>query len=195
MMITDLNASKLSRLDAAKPAATDGLAKSRGFPPVVGPAPRVLLLGSLPGRASLAAGRYYAQRRNAFWPIMNALCGAGPELPYRRRLAALKRAGIALWDVLLAAERRGSLDAAIVTATLEINAIAEFLATQPQITCVGFNGQKAATLFRRYVEPHMPARPIALVTLPSTSPAYASLRVDQKAARWQRLLAPHLGSD
>jgi len=194
-MITDLNPSKLSPVSGVEPASTRGTGKSRGFPPVVGSAPRVLLLGSLPGRASLAAGRYYAQPRNAFWPIMEALCGAGLELPYRRRLAALKRAGIALWDVLHAAERPGSLDAAIVTATLEINAIAELLTAHPRITCIGFNGQMAAHLFRRHVEPLMPAREIALVTLPSTSPAYASLRVEQKASRWRRLLAPYLGSE
>lgn len=170
---------------------TAAIEPSRGFPPVVGPRPRVLVLGSLPGRASIEAGQYYAQPWNAFWPIMGAICDAGPELRYAERLTALRRAGIALWDVLGAAERPGSLDARIVAATQEINDIAALVARQPTLGAIFFNGQKAADVFRRHIEPGLP-RAITLVSLPSTSPAYASMRRDDKLAIWREALLPFL---
>ena len=62
----------------------------------------VLVLGSMPGAASLARTEYYGHPRNAFWPIMGALFGAGPELPYAERTARLTAAGVQcelhLWD-------------------------------------------------------------------------------------------------
>jgi hypoxanthine-DNA glycosylase len=166
---------------------------SRGFPPVVGRAPRVLLLGSLPGQASLAARQYYAMPQNAFWRIMRELCSAGPELVYARRLAALRRAGIALWDVLHAAERSGSLDARIVAATQHVNDIAGLLDRHRSIELVAFNGQKAAAIFRRHCATHLPRSDLELVTLPSTSPAHAAMSPAQKVEVWRSALAPYLG--
>ncbi|HUF73428.1 MAG TPA: DNA-deoxyinosine glycosylase [Gammaproteobacteria bacterium] len=165
---------------------------SRGFPPVVGPAPRVLVLGSLPGRASLEANQYYAQPRNAFWPIMGALCGASPALDYSARLAALVDAGVALWDVLLEATRPGSLDSSIVTASQRINDIASLIACHETIGLVAFNGLKAAGIFRRHIEPGLSRGNLATAALPSTSPAYASLTREDKLERWRRALAPYL---
>ena len=173
-------------------AAGTAIDLARGFPPVVGRAPRVLLLGSLPGRASIAAGEYYAQRQNAFWRIAGALCGAEPDLDYASRLARLKSAGIALWDVLAAAERDGSLDADIVRGTLELNDVAGLLRRHGGITVVAFNGQTAAAIFRRHIEPALPRPGLRLLTLPSTSPAYASMTLTQKQGRWRRALAPHI---
>src|SRR3954468_8036690 len=85
----------------------------RSFPPIESRAARALVLGSMPGAASLRAGQYYAYRHNAFWPIMGALFGAGPEIPYGKRIAILRRAGLAVWDVLASCAREGSLDADI----------------------------------------------------------------------------------
>jgi hypoxanthine-DNA glycosylase len=166
--------------------------RSRGFPPVVGAAPRVLVLGSLPGRASLEAEQYYTQPRNAFWPIMGALCGAGPGLDYAARLAALVDAGVALWDVLHEATRPGSLDSSIVTASQSINDIAGLVARHESIGLVAFNGRKAAEIFARHVEPTLTRRDVATATLPSTSPAFASLTREDKLERWRRALAPYL---
>jgi double-stranded uracil-DNA glycosylase len=174
-------------------AAADGsTGLSRGFPPVVGTSPRVLLLGSLPGRASLAAGEYYAQPQNAFWSIMGELCAARPELAYVERLRALTAAGVALWDVLHAARRPGSLDADIISGSEEINDIAGLLRHRRTIGLVGFNGKTAAALFERRIAPLLARRELQTVTLPSTSPAYATLRRADKLARWRAALAPHL---
>ena len=165
---------------------------SVGFPPIAAADARVLVLGSLPGRRSLEMREYYAQPHNAFWRIMGALFGAVPDLAYEARLDRLRAHGIAVWDVLAAGEREGSLDAAIVPASIVINDFAGSLAKHGRIELVCFNGTTAATLFRRKVLPGLPARSAALEmrVLPSTSPAYASLRFEHKLAAWSEALAP-----
>jgi len=167
-------------------AAAGGDTLLRGFPPVVGPAPRVLILGSMPGGASLAAHEYYAHPRNAFWPIMASLAGAGPELPYAERLARLRRVGIALWDVVGACRRKTSLDAHIDPRSIEINPLVAFIGEHPTLRAVFFNGGKAEELFRRHAMAEAVAVAPTLVhtRLPSTSPAHAALDTRAKRARW-----------
>jgi len=163
---------------------------SRSFPPVIGNCPRVLVLGSLPGRVSLEAGQYYAQPRNAFWRIMGVLCGAHPALAYQDRLEALQRAGIALWDVLFEAMRTGSLDSNIVAASERINDLGALISSHNSIALVAFNGLKAADVYRKRIEPGLSVNRPATVILPSTSPAHASLRPEQKLERWREALMP-----
>ena len=62
------------------------MSRVRCFAPVEDAAATVLILGSMPGKASLAAGQYYAHPRNAFWPVMGKLLGFSPDLPYEERL-------------------------------------------------------------------------------------------------------------
>ena len=164
---------------------------SQGFPPIARRDARVLILGSLPGQESLRRRQYYAQPRNAFWPIMGALCGAGPELPYRARARRLAASGIALWDVCRAAFRAGSLDASIVARSVAVNDFGRFLACHPRIGLVCFNGRTAAALYRRRVLPALaPAqRALATLELPSTSPAHAALPLAAKLERWQAVAA------
>ena len=158
---------------------------SRGFAAVAHRDARVLILGSLPGQASLRERQYYAQPRNDFWKIMGALAGAAPELPYEERLEALKARRLALWDVCAAAVRSGSLDASIRHASVVTNDFAAFLRLHRQIRLICFNGSKAADLYRRLVLPGLPQpmQAIRCETLPSTSPAHATLRLEQKLAR------------
>ena len=165
---------------------------SVGFPPVADSRARVLVLGSLPGRKSLEMREYYAQPYNAFWRIMGKLFGAGPELAYTARLAKLRSQGIAVWDVLAAGEREGSLDSAIVPATILVNDFEEFFARHRRVRAICFNGNTAAALYRRKVLPRLEPTSAALATqvLPSTSPAYASLRFEQKLERWSAALRP-----
>jgi len=163
---------------------------SVGFPPIADAAARVLVLGSLPGRKSLEMGQYYAQPQNAFWKIMEALFGVGPALPYAERTLGLRARGIAVWDVLAAGERDGSLDSAIVRSTMVVNDFAGFFAAHPRIGLICFNGATAAALFRRRVQPTLAPEWAAVDThvLPSTSPAHAALRFEQKLARWSAAL-------
>nr|WP_295382402.1 DNA-deoxyinosine glycosylase [Pseudoxanthomonas sp.] len=166
----------------------------RGLPPQAGADCRILILGSMPGAASLAAARYYAHPRNRFWPLMGALCGFDAGLDYPRRLAALQAAGVGLWDVIGACERRGSLDADIVPGSEVANPLADWLGAQPGVRAVAFNGGKAAQAFQRHVAPTLPAalaQRLAFHALPSTSPANAAFGVERLAAQW-RVLARHL---
>jgi hypoxanthine-DNA glycosylase len=159
---------------------------AEGFAPVADSNARVLILGSLPGRKSLEMGQYYAQPQNSFWRIMGVLCGAAPALPYAERLERLRSCRVAVWDVLAAGERAGSLDSAIVGASTVSNDFGRFFARHRAIELVCFNGAKSADLYRRKVLPTLEPRFAALAScvLPSTSPAHAALRFEHKLERW-----------
>ena len=160
---------------------------AEGFPPVEPKRARTLILGTLPGEESIRRGQYYAHPRNAFWPIMGELFGAGRELPYPAQLRKLAANGIALWDVLRAARRPGSLDAAIHPRRLEPSAIPDLLARHPELERIVFNGGAAEVLFRRHAAKRCGDRlaGVELVRLPSTSPAHASRPFAQKLAAWR----------
>lgn len=163
---------------------------SVGFPPISTPAARILVLGSLPGRKSLEMRQYYAQPQNAFWRIMDALFAAGPALAYPDRIGRLAASRVAVWDVLAAGERSGSLDSAIVAASIVVNDFGAFFERHGDVGLICFNGGKAAELYRRRVQPSLAPRFAALEQrlLPSTSPAYASLSFAAKLARWSAAL-------
>jgi len=165
-----------------------------GLPPVVATDARVLVLGSMPGGKSLELGQYYAHPRNAFWPIMGRLLDAGPDRDYDARLTRLTRAGVALWDVIGRCRRRGSLDQRIDTASIEVNDFAALFQGCPDIGQVLFNGQMARHSFERWVAPELDARAVKLKrqTLPSTSPAHATLDLEAKCEQWRVALAPVL---
>ena len=160
----------------------------QSFPPVLSSEPKVLLLGSMPGRRSLEMRQYYAHPRNQFWPIMGIICNARLDLPYSERLTALQKTGIALWDVLQACDRAGSLDGNIITESEVANDLPGLLDGYPSIQVLGFNGGKAWMAFRRLVQPVL--NPIIrerlkLIPLPSTSPANAGTSFEEKLQKWQ----------
>jgi double-stranded uracil-DNA glycosylase len=154
----------------------------RGFAPIVGRAPRALILGTAPSELSLKAGQYYANPRNDFWTIMERLFSAGRPLDYAERVEMLKVAGIALWDVLREASRVGSLDANIKAPVP--NDLATLLRDQPSIHTVFFNGSAAESLFSTYVAGSLGGSTPRLERLPSTSPANASISFALKLAAW-----------
>lgn len=163
------------------------MALIHSFPPAAAHDAHTLILGSMPGDASLRAGEYYANPRNHFWNILGVLVGAGPGLPYSARLEKLTGAGFALWDVLQSCERQGSLDSSIVSSTITPNDFAAFLASHPGVRRIFFNGAAAETAFRRFVIPALPALSCSLQRLPSTSPANARFRLQQHLEAWQIL--------
>ncbi len=161
--------------------------RRRSFAPVARDDARVLILGSMPGEASLAAGQYYAHPRNQFWPIMQAICGAGPALPYAQRLERLRECRIALWDVLHSCVRAGSLDAAIERASAVPNDLPELLRAHAAIGRICCNGAAAFQSLQRHFGaalalefPHVRA-----LRLPSTSPAHAGMPASEKLAAWR----------
>ena len=161
-----------------------------GFAPVAAPDARVLVLGSAPSVVSLRRGEYFGNARNAFWPIMAELLSRPPGEDYAGRKAMLLAARIALWDVLAAADRPGSLDASIVAGSAVVNDFGAFFAGHPEVRAVFFNGRTARAFWDRRVQGRqaLPAG-LALTTLPSTSPANAALTRAQKLAAWRQVVA------
>jgi hypoxanthine-DNA glycosylase len=177
----------MNRATSEAPISRGAIPTVCSFAPIENRAARVLVLGSMPGAASLLAGRYYAHPHNAFWPVMGELFGAGPALPYERRIMMLRRAGLALWDVLASCVREGSLDSEIDEASIVPNDFRAFFDSHARVEHVFFNGAKAENCFYRYVRPHLSDRHLRFTRLPSTSPAHASLSLPQKIKAWQAL--------
>jgi hypoxanthine-DNA glycosylase len=151
---------------------------------------RVLILGSMPGVASLAAREYYAHPHNGFWPIMGRLCGAEQALPYEERLRRLKSAGFALWDVLHSCVRAGSLDASIETDSIIANDLPGLLRAHPAIGRLCCNGGAAYTMLRRHFGRQLGREfpRLEVLRLPSTSAAAASWSRERKLAAWRAAL-------
>lgn len=157
--------------------------RKRGFDPVVDAGTRLLILGSLPGDASLRVAQYYGHPRNGFWRLIGGVLGHDlVSLAYDARLTALKAAGVGLWDVIASAERPGSLDAAIRQP--EAADLRGLVADLPALRAVAFNGGKAAKLGRAILADRVDGP--TLIDLPSSSPAHAR-PYEEKAAAWQAL--------
>lgn len=163
------------------PATTDSL-QLTGLAPIIAPDTRILILGSFPGAASLAAQQYYAHPRNQFWKLVGALVDEDLyALPYADRLPRLLAHRFGLWDVLAACEREGSLDSAIRNPAA--NDFERLHRLCPELETVGFNGQASGKF-----APQFAARGYRTVVLPSSSPAHMALTFEQKLAMWFRLL-------
>jgi hypoxanthine-DNA glycosylase len=159
-----------------------------GFPPLAAPRATVLVLGSMPGVASLRAQQYYGHPRNAFWPIMGELFGFSAQASYADRVQALTQAGVAVWDVLQYCVRPGSLDSAIEPASVVPNDFSTFFDCHPGIERVCFNGDRAAVLFRRHVAPSLAfVPPRGYLPLPSSSPAHAAMSLARKLEAWRSM--------
>jgi hypoxanthine-DNA glycosylase len=156
-----------------------------GLPPVAGRTTRLIVLGSFPGVASLAAGQYYAHPRNHFWPLLSALWGVDlMALRYAQRLAAMKGRGLGLWDVYAACRREGSLDQAIEDA--EFNDFHALRRRAPGLLAVAHNGGESARAMR-----HLAALGLQVHRLPSSSPANASWSFEEKRAAWHEVFAAY----
>lgn len=158
-----------------------------GFAPIVSGSPSVLIVGTMPSEASLSKQQYYGHCRNAFWPIMGVLCGFNPELDYEYRKERLIEKGVAVWDVLQSCKRLGSLDGNIKQSTIVTNDFAGFFTEYKGINRVFFNGKMAEKVFQNKVLPTLNNRFTYLEyqCLPSTSPANATLNLEQKIASWK----------
>lgn len=155
------------------------------LPPVLSPHTRLVVLGSFPGVASLRAQQYYAHPRNQFWPLLSALWGVDlVGLPYAQRLAEASARGLGLWDVYASCRRAGSLDSAIRDAVF--NDLAGLTRRAPQLRAVAHNGGESARAMCR-----TQALGVAVIRLPSTSPANASWSFDRKLAAWRAAFIEH----
>lgn len=163
------------------------------FPPISAADATRLVLGSMPGKASLAAGQYYAHPRNHFWQVIETLFELPAGSSYEARCAALVANRIALWDVLKACFRTSSLDSDIVEESIVPNDFARFLSDHPQVRAIYFNGAKAESVYLRHVRPKLPDALASIPTrrLPSTSPANASWSFHDKLERWRTIAEGH----
>jgi TDG/mug DNA glycosylase family protein len=160
-----------------------------GLAPRVGEGARVLVLGSMPGAESLHRQQYYAHPRNEFWRIVEDVFGIRRELSYEQRIGGLQQHGVALWDVLAACSRRGSLDTAIERASMRLNDIPGLVAANPSLRCIAFNGVFAEAVYRNRIGHGLSdAAGLVLRRLPSTSPANQSRPYPEKLAAWRAVL-------
>lgn len=160
----------------------------RSFPPIADERSEILILGSMPGHASLAAVQYYAHPHNAFWKIMAALLEFDLSISYQDKTRVLLSHRIALWDVLQSCNRQGSLDARIELNSEVPNDFSTFFRAHSSIARVFFNGAKAEMSYRRHVLKQANLPPLSYLRLPSTSPAHAGRSFNQKLEAWREIL-------
>jgi len=164
----------------------------KSFSKVANAETKVLILGSIPGRASLNEQQYYAHPQNCFWRLMEDLLQIDRTLPYAIRLAKLQASGYGLWDVIRHCHRASSLDADIVGSSVEVNDFVQFFRAYPNVRSVFFNGTKAEAIFKKQVLPLLSTASNELnfvaMRLPSTSPAHAALDYQAKLAIWSDIL-------
>ena len=157
------------------------MSPKQAFEPIADSRTRLLILGSLPGDASLKAGQYYGHPQNAFWRLVGGVIGRDlAALPYDDRLTALRAAGVGLWDVIASADRPGSLDASIRNA--EAADLTKLVGGLPKLQAIAFNGGTAARIGRR----SLGHATVELIDLPSSSPAHP-LPFEAKLAAWRPL--------
>jgi TDG/mug DNA glycosylase family protein len=156
------------------------------FPPISGADAQVLILGSMPGVASLRLQQYYGHPQNAFWKILGEILGFDAAGSYAQRTAVLVARKLALWDVMAACVREGSLDSSIDGSSIEPNDFAAFFARHPHVRRVCFNGITAQSAYNKHVLPRrVTGQTIEYVRLPSTSPAHAGMPLAAKALAWR----------
>ncbi len=165
------------------------MALVHSFEPVIGCNPRILILGSMPGVVSLQAVQYYANPRNAFWPIMAALFNIDIDCDYQHRIEQISHLPLVLWDTIKACHREGSLDSNIQKHQLEANNIPSLLEQYSEIGLVACNGATSEKYFNQLVKPELSENQVVVVRrLPSTSPANATMTFSQKLSNWRSIL-------
>ncbi len=165
-----------------------------GFQPIANKSAEILILGSMPSETSLLTQQYYAHPRNAFWLIMFNLFNKPTAIDnpsYQQKKKLLLQNNIAIWDVLQSCERKGSLDSAIKMDSIKANDFYTFLTLHGNIKRVCFNGAKAETVYNKHVLPDIKIsfEYLQYLKLPSTSPAYAAMSIQQKMILWAQGLS------
>jgi TDG/mug DNA glycosylase family protein len=156
--------------------------------PIIGRNPRIIILGSMPGIISINAAQYYANPRNLFWTVLADLFSIDIDCSYESKVQQMEELPIILWDTLKACHREGSLDSKILSANIEANDIGALLKQFPTVQAIAFNGGASAKYFDRLVKPQLSKDlSVELFKMPSTSPANAGMKQQQKLEIWRRL--------
>lgn len=154
------------------------------FPPISDKDTQILILGSIPGDKSLELQEYYGHPRNRFWKVISNITCQEEPISYSAKKALLLKSKIGVWDVAHSAVRKGSLDSAIQNEAP--NDILSFLSGHPDIKVIGFNGKKAEAMYDKYFKK---MDGILYFSLPSTSPANASMRLERLCKIWKQLVS------
>lgn len=160
----------------------------KGFNIVISQDSEILILGSMPGTKSLDAAEYYAHPRNAFWGIIEHVFNIERSLDYTKRTEMLLMKKVALWDVIHACERKGSLDSNINNNSVVYNDLISVFENYKRIKKVLLNGKTAANKFQKYCKENSFEKKFDVFVLPSTSPAHAALRFEDKLKAWKKAL-------
>jgi TDG/mug DNA glycosylase family protein len=156
--------------------------------PIIGRNPRIMILGSMPGIISINAAQYYANPRNVFWIVLADLFGIDIDCSYESKVQQMQQLPMIVWDTLKACHREGSLDSKILNTDIEANDIAALLNRYPTVQAIAFNGGASAKYFDRLVKPQLANElSVELLKMPSTSPANAGMKREQKLELWRRL--------
>lgn len=155
------------------------------FPPILDANTRVLFLGSFPSITSFEQAFYYAHPRNAFWPIMESIFGVTLESNEAKSLFCLEK-GIGLWDVIASCERSNSSDTNLKNCIP--NDFEKLLTDHPNIQALAFTGKKSYDLFMKYFKD----LEIEKILLPSTSPAHAAMKREEKEEIYKQFLDTYL---
>ena len=159
------------------------------FEPIIGRDPRILILGSMPGLISLQAVEYYANPRNAFWKIIAELFELDIDCSYELRVQQISELPLVLWDTLRACHRQGSLDSSIRSQQIKANDIVGLLEQFSSLRAIVFNGAASEKYFNQLVKQDLPVdRELTLLRMPSTSPAHAGMKFEEKLMAWRCLL-------
>ena len=153
----------------------------RAFMPLCGDNPHTLILGTFPSPLSREKGEYYGNLRNQFWRLIFGVFDVTFDNPdYDMKKAVLFANGIALCDVIAECEPDGALDSGIHNPVYRTE-LPGFIAVKG-VSKVFFNGNNAYQFYRRGLGE------IERCVLPSSSPANARMRFDEKLRRWRKSL-------
>lgn len=155
------------------------------FPPIIDEHTRVLFLGSFPSIASFEKSFYYAHPRNAFWPILEKIFNVTLTTKEAKKKFCLEK-GIGLWDVIGSCERSNSSDANLRNCMT--NDFETLLKTYPNIKAFGFTGKTSFDLFRKKYR----GLEVVQILLPSTSPAHAAMKKEEKTTVYKKFLDTYL---
>lgn len=153
------------------------------FPPIENESTKILILGTMPGDFSLKMKEYYAHPRNKFWKIISTVLNEELPVTYSEKIALLLKSKIGLWDVLLSASRKGSLDNAIMNE--EPNDLEDFISKHSRLKVIGFNGTKSEKYYDKYFKR---IEGIKYLSLPSSSPANTRKNFEEICKEWAKMI-------
>ncbi|WP_369765080.1 DNA-deoxyinosine glycosylase [Flavobacterium sp. WC2429] len=149
------------------------------FSPFINSETKILILGTMPGIASLEKQEYYAHPRNHFWKIMCTLLDSLPiSVVFEEKIKLLQNNKIGLWDVLENCERNGSLDTNIKNQ--KENDFFTLFKNYPTITKIIFNGKESHKYF---LKKFGQIKGITYYVMPFTSPAN-TMSFEKKLEIW-----------